>query len=309
MRILVLGAGAVGGYFGGRLHEAGQDVTFLVRPGRKKQMDEQGLVIHSTHGDYQAKVKTISAGEQAEPFDVVLLSVKAYHLEQSLIDLAPYVGKNTMVIPLLNGVTHLAKLDEAFGEEKVIGGLCFIETTLNEKGEIEQYSEQHDIVFGERDGQRSERVERFKRAFDQAKATGSRSEKIKVSMWQKYLFIAVFSGITSLMGESIGPIREAPGGRETIRELVREVALIAYNQEPELNEGVAEITFSILDHLDASMKASMLRDIEKYGEVEADHLHGSLLKMAPEGVSLPRLTMVYAFLKVYEGKRKQDQGR
>ncbi|SDX11337.1 ketopantoate reductase [Marininema mesophilum] len=307
MRILVLGAGAVGGYFGGRLHEAGEDVTFLVRSQRKQQLDEAGLVIRSTHGDYQARVKTIVTGEAADPFDVVLFSVKAYHLEQSFIDLEPYVSEKTMVIPLLNGITHLARLDEVFGKERVLGGLCFIETTLNEAGEIEQFSDQHDLVFGERDGSTSKRVERFQSAIHKTKVNGSKSDKIKVAMWQKYLFLSVFSGITSLMGESIGPIREVPGGRETIQELVSEVAIVAHSQEPELNEGVADITFSILDNLSGSMKSSMLRDIEKKGEVEADHLHGALLKMAPEGAELPRLTAVYAFLKVYEGKRQQGR--
>ncbi|MCK7605433.1 hypothetical protein L3V64_003480 [Geobacillus stearothermophilus] len=138
MRVLVVGAGAVGGYFGGRLLEKGVDVTFLVRERRKRELEERGLVIRSVHGDAVLAPKLIAAGERTEPFDLVVFSNKAYHLAGAIADAKPYVGETTMILPLLNGMAHMDVVRESFGDDKVLGGLCFIETTLNEKGEIVQ---------------------------------------------------------------------------------------------------------------------------------------------------------------------------
>ena len=158
MRVLVVGAGAVGGYFGGRLLEKGVDVTFLVRERRKKQLQERGLVIHSVHGDAVLSPKLLVTGEQAEPFDVVIFSNKAYHLPEAIRDAKPYVGEATMILPLLNGMAHMDMLWKEFGKDNVLGGLCFIEATLNENGEIVQTSASHDVRFGEWSGERTERV-------------------------------------------------------------------------------------------------------------------------------------------------------
>ncbi|MFC4076371.1 ketopantoate reductase family protein [Salinithrix halophila] len=309
MRILILGAGAVGGYFGGRLLEKGEDVTFLVRPRRKQQLEESGLVIRSVHGDYKASVKAITSGEDAGTFDAVVLGVKAYHLERSLADLRSYVGEKTLILPLLNGVTHLDRLQEVFKPEQVVGGLCFIETTLNEKGEIEQYSHRHDVYMGELDGSDSERINRLFQVFDGARMTVKKSKCILADMWQKYTFISTFSGITSLMNSSIGPVMAAPGGRETVRRLLDEIVEVARSKEPALDVELAERVFTTLESLEPTMKSSMLRDIEKGGAVEADHLHGSLIHMAPAGTDLPLLKAVYAYLKTYEFHRVIEGAR
>jgi 2-dehydropantoate 2-reductase len=303
MRILILGAGAVGGYFGGRLVEKGEDVTFLVRPKRKQQLNENGLVTHSTHGDFSAPVQTLSPGDHAEPFDLIILGVKAYHLEQALPSLTPYVGENTAILPLLNGITHLQVLKETFGEEKVLGGLCFIETTLNEKGEIEQYSSAHDLVFGELDGTDSPRVKRILSHLSGTRAKVRTSDHILREMWNKYIFISTFSGITSLMKSSIGPILDAPYGKEVTRRLLSEIVTIAKTQQSDLDEKIEEKVFAILQQIEPTMKSSMLRDTEKGHAVEADHLQGSLIQMAPEGMDLPMLKTVYNALKVYERNR------
>lgn len=149
MKFLVVGAGAVGGYFGGRLLEKGADVTFLVREGRMRNLQEKGLVIHSDYGNATLSPKTIITGEEVEPYDVILLSTKAYHLDNAIDDVRPYVGENTMVIPLLNGMAHYNKLDEQFGKEKVIGGLCYIEATLDSEGAVIQKGPLHMLVYGE----------------------------------------------------------------------------------------------------------------------------------------------------------------
>lgn len=189
MRILVLGAGGVGGFFGGRLVEKGADVTFLVRSKRKKQLEERGLVIRSVNGDFSFQPKLITKEERTSPFDVILFSTKAYHLNEAIQDLKPFVGENTVIIPLLNGIAHLSLLQKEFGEEKVIGGLCFIETTLNNQGEIVQTSAANRLVFGEIKSQNSERVKHISKAFAGTKSSFVLSENITQDMWHKYLFI------------------------------------------------------------------------------------------------------------------------
>ncbi|MFS8513446.1 MAG: ketopantoate reductase family protein [Planifilum fulgidum] len=305
MRVLIVGAGGVGGYFGGRLVEKGADVTFLVRQRRKEQLREKGLVIHSVHGDFSSPVQAITAGEKAAPFDLIILSVKAYHLEEAIRDIRPYVADSTAILPLLNGMSHLDRLESAFGRGKILGGLCQIETTLNDRGEVEQYSSFHNIVFGELDGSISDRVKRIEKLFSGARMTAQASREIRVEMWHKYVFIAAFSGMTSMMRSSIGPIMEAPWGRETYRRLAEEIAAVARFHEPSLTPEIGEKAFAIAAALEAPMKSSMLRDVERGGPTETDHLHGWLIQTAPEDLDLPLLKAVYASIKAYEAGREQ----
>lgn len=170
MRILVVGAGAIGGYFGGRLLEKGEDVTFLVREKRFKQLSENGLVINSLHGNIKLEPKLIMSREKTAPFDVILLSTKAYHLEGAIDSIRPYIGKDTMILPLLNGIAHIDYLVKEFGKKHVLGGLCFIESTLDENGHVIQTSPNHDLVFGERNGEMTERIQALQKVFAGTKA-------------------------------------------------------------------------------------------------------------------------------------------
>src|ERR1700744_3610245 len=159
MRVLVVGAGAIGGYFGGRLLEAGRDVTFLVRPKRASELASAGLVIKSPNGDVTLKnPPTVQADRLAEKFDVVLLSCKAFDLEDAIQSFAPAVGPQTAIIPLLNGMRHLDVLEAKFGRDRVLGGLCAIAVTLNDKREVVQLQPMQSLTFGERDGKKSDRV-------------------------------------------------------------------------------------------------------------------------------------------------------
>ena len=168
MRILVVGAGAIGGYFGGRLLQAGNDVTFLVRPKRASELASAGLVIKSPNGDVTLKSPpTVQADKLTEKFDVVLLSCKAFDLEDAIKSFAPAVGPQTAIIPLLNGMLHLNVLDEKFGAERVLGGLCAIAATLNEAREVVQLAPMQSLNFGERDGSMSDRVRAIAKVFDE----------------------------------------------------------------------------------------------------------------------------------------------
>src|ERR1700761_3769500 len=183
MRILVVGAGAIGGYFGGRLLQAGEDVTFLVRPRRAAELASAGLVIKSPNGDVTLKSPAVvQADTIKEKFDVVLLSCKAYDLEDAINSFAPAVGPQTSIIPLLNGMSHLDVLDKQFGRERVLGGLCAIAVTLNEQREVVQLQPMQSITFGERDGKMSERVRAIGDAFAKGNFGSAVSEIIVQEM-------------------------------------------------------------------------------------------------------------------------------
>lgn len=301
VRVLIIGAGGIGGYFGGRLTEAGADVTFLVRERRKQELMERGLVIQSVHGDYTCRPKVLVNGEDAAPFDYVLLAVKSYHLESAIKDMASYVSDRTAVIPLLNGVTHLGELQKAFGTERVLGGLCFIETTLTNDGVIRQTSKFHDIVFGELDGKPTERAQRFADLCSGAYMSANHSIMIKKDMWEKYLFITLFSGITTMMRAAIGIIKETDSGMRVIEGLLDEILLIFQEHHAPLEDGARERQIEKIKALGYEMKSSMLRDMEKGYRTEADHLQGYLLELAEQyNLETPLLHASYAHLKIYE---------
>jgi 2-dehydropantoate 2-reductase len=301
MRVLVVGAGAVGGYFGGRLLEKGVDVTFLVRERRKKQLQERGLVIHSVHGDAVLSPKLLVTGEQAEPFDVVIFSNKAYHLPEAIRDAKPYVGEATMILPLLNGMAHMDMLWKEFGKDNVLGGLCFIETTLNEHGEIVQTSVSHDVRFGEWSGERTERVLALEQLFSGCKARFRLSEHIEIDMWNKYLFIATMSGVTTLFRAPIGPIRSGEYGKEIVDGLLREIAAVMQAHGAPLTEEMIDQQLAQLNKIEATMKSSMQRDMEKGQLIEADHLQGYLLSLAKQyEIETPLLKVVYHNLEIYK---------
>ncbi|NKE06925.1 ketopantoate reductase family protein [Mesobacillus selenatarsenatis] len=304
MKILIVGAGAIGGYFGGRLLEKGEDVTFLVREKRQFQLRANGLVVESIHGDLHVpEPKTVLAGENAEPYDVILVSTKSYHLEGAIEDIRHYVGEETMVLPLLNGMAHLDVLIKAFGTEKVIGGLCFIETTLAQDGKIIQTSPIHDLVFGERTGEKTARILQLENVFSGTKASFRLSEKIQQEMWHKYLFITSLSGITSLFRSPIGPIRDQEHGWHTIHKLVHEAAEIMERLDAPLAEGAIEATLGKMNEIGHGMKSSLQRDMEKSLQTEADHLFGYLLENAKKsGLEAPILSAIYANVKVYESQ-------
>ncbi|UJA80819.1 2-dehydropantoate 2-reductase [Bacillus cereus] len=301
MRILVLGAGGVGGFFGGRLVEKGEDVTFLVRSKRKKQLEERGLVIRSVNGDFSFQPKLITKEDRTAPFDVILFSTKAYHLNEAIQDLKPFVGESTVIIPLLNGIAHVSLLQKEFGEEKVIGGLCFIETTLNDEGEIVQTSAANRLVFGEMKSQHAEKIKHISKAFAGTKSSFVLSENITQDMWHKYLFITVMSGVTTLMRAPIGPIRESEGGRDFIQNLFEECMQIMRCIGAPIKDNIAEEHMKTMDKISYNMKSSMQRDMEKGSSIEGTHLQGYLLDVAQQfSIEAPLLGAVYQNLKVYE---------
>jgi 2-dehydropantoate 2-reductase len=301
MKILVVGAGAVGGYFGGRLAEKGEDVTFLVREGRRNQLEKTGLAVQSVHGDFVLKPKTIVSGENPAPYDVIIVSVKAYHLGSVLESIEPYVGEETMILPLLNGMSHVDRLVDKFGDHNVIGGLCFVESTLDSEGQVKQASPIHDLVFGERTGEKTERILKLEKAFTRTKANFTLAENIVQEMWHKYLFITTLSGVTSLFRSPIGPIRENEIGLAAITETLRETAVIMRKSGAPIADDIEMKQLEKLNSMGFQMKSSLQRDMEKELAIEADHLYGFLLNKAETyHIQAPTLQIIYANLKIYE---------
>jgi len=244
MKILVVGAGAIGGYFGGRLLEQGKDVTFLVRENRRNQLEKTGLIIDSINGDFTIRPPMILSGESEDKFDLIIITTKSYQLRGAIDDIQPHLKKNGMVLPILNGVSHVDELVEAFGEDAVIGGLCFIETTLDEKGTIVQPSPMNQLVYGERTGEKTPRIEWLESTFKGTKADFVLSENINQDMWHKYAFITAMSGVTSLMASPIGPITELESGKRIILALLNEISNVMRKIEAPIQNDIAEIQFN-----------------------------------------------------------------
>src|SRR5262249_33102677 len=204
MRVLVVGAGAIGGYFGGRMLQAGRDITFLVRPKRASELASAGLVIKSPNGDVTLKTPpTVQADTIKDTFDVVLLSCKAYDLDDAIKSFAPAVGPKTAIIPMLNGMLHLDTLDQTFGRERVLGGRCAIAVTLNEQREVVQLQPMQSLNFGERNGPTSDRVRAIADTFSVVNGAAP-SENVVQDMWEKWVFLASIAASTSLMRGPVG---------------------------------------------------------------------------------------------------------
>jgi len=301
MRILVVGAGGVGGYFGGRLLEAGRDVTFLVRPERARRLAQDGLVIRSPFGDAQlSSPPTVQAGDLRGPYDAVLLSCKAYDLEGAVEAFAPAVGPATAVLPLLNGMRHFELLDRRFGAGRVLGGSCFISAVLDAEGAVVHLNRLHGMVFGERDGARSERILALEAQLCGAGFDARLSPDVVQELWEKWVFIASTAGITCLLRGTVGQI-VAAGAQGAAVALMEECAAVAaahgHAPRPEYLERIR----ATLTEAGSAMTSSMFRDLEQGGRIEADHIVGDLLRQAP-GES-PLLGLVYASLKTYEARR------
>lgn len=306
MRILVVGAGGVGGYFGGRLLDAGRDVTFLVRPARAAELARTGLVIESRLGDVHRDAPTVTAETLREPYDLVLLSCKAYDLDDAIASFAPAVGADTAILPLLNGMRHLDALDARFGAGHVLGGLCFISATRGPHGEIVHLNENHLLSYGERDGAHSPRVERIARSFAGANFDARSSDAILQEMWEKWVFIAAGAGITCLMRAAVGDI-VAAGGSDVTLALLDECSAIAAHAGFAVRPAATERSRATFTAPGSTLSASMLRDVESGGRTEADHVIGDLLHRAADVRDCPLLRIAYVHLKSYESRRTRER--
>jgi 2-dehydropantoate 2-reductase len=309
MRILVVGAGAIGGYFGGRLLQAKRDVTFLVRERRAAQLRETGLVIKSPKGDFASPdPPLVQASELRQPFDLILLSCKAYDLESAIESFAPAVGSGTAILPLLNGMRHLDVLEAKFGPAAVLGGLCVISASLDAQGRILHLNDFHGLSFGERARGPSTRIDSIQSVFAGAAFDGRASDNILQAMWEKWVFIAAAAGITCLMRAAVGDIGAA-GGAQWLAQIYEECAQIATDAGFPPTQAARDLSLKILTAPGSKLTASMLRDIEGGGRTEVEQILGDLLRRRKSEVAgLSILAAANLHVKTYEARRKRELG-
>jgi 2-dehydropantoate 2-reductase len=308
MRILVMGAGALGGYFGARLVEAGRDVTFLVRPQRAAKL-KSGLVVKSPTGDVRlAKPQLATAETLKPPFDLVVLSCKAFDLDGAMDAMAPAIGKTTAILPLLNGMSHMDALNAKFGRGRVLGGWCAISATLNAEGDVLHLQPFHSLSFGEQDGGTSDRITAIAGALSGAKFDTLPVESIIPEMWEKWVFIAAAAGVTSLMRGTAGDIVAADAN--LAMKFLDECVAVAVKSGFPPSAPALERFRTILNTPDSPFTASMLRDIEAGLRIEADHVIGDLMTRGDRvGQPCPLLRLAYAHLKTYEARRNREAKR
>ncbi len=308
MKILVLGAGAIGGYFGGRLAEVGVDVTFLVRERRAQQLAERGLQIESSAGNITLQVKTVLAADVKPEFDVIILACKAYDLASSIAAITPAMGANTAIVPLLNGIAHLDTLDATFGPAFVMGGCCQIAATLTSDGIVKSMVDTHSITWGAREGlhkaQQQQWAEALGAAFANTIVTWKVSDHIMLDMWEKIAFLSTLAGMTCLMRATVGDILATPDGKVLMTRYVRASMAIAAAEGYTPRTHVVERFEKILASTHSTLTASMLRDLENGHEVEADHIVGYMLNKAREhNIDDHLIAVAYTHLKAYQQRR------
>ena len=305
MRILVVGAGAVGGYFGGRLVQAGRDVTFLVRPKRAEQLQAQGLpIISPTYGDFTARPKVITAAVIPSPYDVIFLSVKSYSLAAAIDDFAPAVGPRTVIIPVLNGMHHIDVLRQRVGEKSVLGGVCFVATEIDAQGSIVQLADFQSLTYGELDGKKTARIEAVHDAFRGAGFDTTISGDILRDMWQKWVWLASVGALTCLLDGNIGEIVAVPAGADLILSVFRECAAIAGACGYPLSETFLAEKSSQLTAPGSPLTSSMCRDLKEQAPVEVDSILGDLIERGrKQGVSAPLVQAAFVRLSIYQRRR------
>jgi 2-dehydropantoate 2-reductase len=301
MKILVVGAGAVGGYFGARLAQVGRDVTFLVRPSRMQQLQRDGLRIITPDGELTIQAQAITSDQIHTAYDVVFLSVKSLALDQAIADMTPAIGPSTMIYPVLNGMRHMDTLIDRFGPSSVLGGVAMVSTELDSQGRIVQINEMQKLIYGERDGQITGRIQQLDETFRGAGFDTELSSNIMQAMWQKWVFIATIGLVTCLFNAPVGEINAVPFGEEAALHCLDECATVAGAcghpaPEPFLDNIRRQLTAQ-----GSKLTSSMYRDMQENHKVEVDAILGDLLDRGRRhNLKTPLLEAGCVRLRVYQ---------
>jgi 2-dehydropantoate 2-reductase len=303
MRTLFVGAGATGGYFGGRLAQAGKDVTFLVRPGRQGTLARRGLRIKGLDGETVVRPRTVTAETLDGPYDLVVLAVKSYALEQAMLDLAPAVGPRSVIVPLLNGIRHIDQLVGAFGPERAWGGVSIIHATMDDEGDVVQLTGLHRLGYGPLDGEPDDRMPDVTFALEGNEFDSSASRTIVQDMWEKWALLASLGAITTLMRAPIGAVNKAPGGAVLAETIAAEAVAIVTAAGHAPRPPAAALIESSVATTDPTT-SSLYRDMLAGQPVEADAILGDIVaEAATHGVPAPLLSAAYTHLALYSAGR------
>jgi 2-dehydropantoate 2-reductase len=306
MRILVLGAGGIGGYFGGRIQAAGGDVTFLVRSLRAEQLRQNGLQVHSPHGDLKINPQLVTSDELAAAghFDVIVLSCKAYDLASAIDAIAPAVGEQSVILPLLNGVSHIATLAARFGEARVFGGVAFISVALASSGEIKHLNALHRLAAGSLTATPSPWLAPLAQLFAASGFEFVLADDIEQTMWDKFVFLTTLAAATCTLRASVGDILRTVAGEDFINGLLGECLSVAQACGHPVGPAPLAAYRKQLTEPGSALMASMLRDVERGSVTEADHILGDMVSRAQaKGVAAPLLRLAYSHLQAYELRR------
>jgi 2-dehydropantoate 2-reductase len=306
MRIAIYGTGGVGGYFGGRLSQAGEDVVFIARGKHLEAIRNNGLTVESIKGDF--KIFPASASDDPArigPVDVVLIAVKAWQVPETASALQPLIGQNTFVVPLENGVEAVDQLAEKIDRSRVVGGLCKIISYIAEPGKIKHAGAEPVVMFGELDGRKSERTQQLLQAFLKAGVNTKIPENIHSAIWEKFLFIASMSGIGAVTRASVGVVRSIPEVRQLLNDAMREIYEVAVAKGVDLPESVIDKTMGFVDQLPYEGTASMQRDIMEGKPSELESQNGAVMRMGHQlGVPTPVHSLIYSVLLPAELKAR-----
>jgi 2-dehydropantoate 2-reductase len=304
MRILVLGAGAVGGYFGGRLAEAGRDVTFLVRPARAALLAENGLRVTSPLGDFTVEPQLATADTLDGPYDLIMLTAKHYDLDQAIAAIRPAVGPGTAILPLLNGLVHLDRLAAAFGDEAILGGVAYVGASLQPDGAIRHHNRLSGIAFGERTGGISTRTKAIGDQFDGSKVDAPPSENVMLDMWEKFVMITTMAGMNCLMRGTIGDIAATEDGPALMLQIFAENQAVAAAAGFPVRDGYRHNIAKMLTEKGSPNNASMHHDLAHGFRTEGEYIVGDMRRRAAVlGVDTPLLRAARTHLQVYENRR------
>jgi 2-dehydropantoate 2-reductase len=304
MKILIVGAGSTGGYFGARLSQAGRDVTFLVRPARAAALRESRLQVLSPRGNFSIKPELALAADIDQPFDIVLVAVKAFGLPAAMEDFAAAVGPDTMILPVLNGMKHIDDLQLRFGVERVVGGVCRVSTMLDAQGRIVHLAPLHELVYGELDGRSSARIEALHAFMSDAGFDAHLSTHIAQDLWNKWILLASLGGLCTLARANIGEIAASDGGVELARAFLAEAAAVATAAGFAPSAAALDFIAGVLTAAGSPMTSSMYRDLIGGGRVEADQILGDLRARARQaGVAVPLVSAAFIQLDIYQRRR------
>ncbi|HLA96826.1 MAG TPA: 2-dehydropantoate 2-reductase [Anaerolineales bacterium] len=308
MRIAVFGAGGVGGYFGGRLAQAGQEVIFIARGAHLETMRRRGLRVDSLKGDFiLPSVQATDDPAQVGEVEAVLVAVKAWQVPQAARAMPPLVGERTCVLPLENGVEAPEQLAEALGAPRVLGGLCHISSYIAAPGHIKHVGIEPHVALGELDGRRSERAEQLRLTFEQAGVWAEVPADIQAAMWEKFLFIAAISGVGAVTRAPAGVMRQVPGIRSLLEAAMQEIYALARARGVKLADDIVARTLAFVDGLPPGVTASMQRDILEGRPSELASQNGAVVRMgAQAGAPTPVNAYLYHSLLPQEMRARGE---
>jgi 2-dehydropantoate 2-reductase len=304
MRILIVGAGSTGGYFGARLVQAGRDVAFLVRPARAAALRENGLQVVSPHGDFSVRPRIVTADQLTAPVELVLVTVKAFGLAAAMDDFAPAVGPATTILPFLNGMKHIDDLQARFGAQRVVGGVVRVSTHLDEQGRVVQLAPMQQLLYGELDGVRSERIARVDAALRGAGFDATLSDHVVQALWDKWIMLATLGGVTALARGTVGDIEATDGGAELVRGFLAEAVAVAGAGGHAPAAQVVQGITALLTTAGSPLTSSMYRDLLAGDAVEVDQILGDLRARArASGLATPLVSAAFVQLAIHQRQR------